>query len=274
MTIALTIFTTVVHELATFAVNKTLQTKAFDAVYIFSDKKLEITHPHYWIEISPKLDRQACSHFLLKNLGDYIETDHVLIIQPDGMATKAQYWDDEFLNYDYIGAPYNINEKHTNDGIVNHFGLTQYKDVNKWVVGNGGFCLRSKKLLNALQSSDIDGMVTNPHTGEKYYGEDFQITFINRELLENKFDIKFAPIEVALRFSTERLADNGMSYGFHGWQNMPWFLTEDECIFYLQNLRPNWDYYRLNRLAGFFYENGYYNAMTVLNNLREQWNAL
>ena len=56
----------------------------------------------------------------------------MLIIQHDGFILNHKAWDNEFLNYDYIGAPV-------------------YWMGNKLIeVGNGGFSLRSKKLLKII----------------------------------------------------------------------------------------------------------------------------
>ena len=274
MTLSLVLVSNINHELAEFSLNKSLQTINFDDILIFSNKQIRSTHAYNYIPIDNSFDRISYSMFCMKNMVDYIETDHVLITQPDGMAINSEYWSDEFLEYDYIGPPYNLNEEHTNKGLVDHFGLPVYKNVNRWIVGNGGFSLRSKKLLKALQDDRITEYVLNQETGQKFYGEDLQITLLHRDLLEKDYGIKFAPIEVALRFATERLVDNGMSFGFHGWQNIPWFLSEEECLFYLSHLRPNWDEYRLSRLMGFLYEKQYYTAMMKVNELRSEWDKL
>lgn len=274
MTLSLVLVSNINHKLSQFSLNKSLETIHFDDVLVFSDQKLDITHPYHHIKIDPSFDRTSYSVFCLKNMINYINTDHILITQPDGMAVNSNYWSDEFLEYDYIGPPYNIGEHDTNKGIVENFGYSEYKNTQKWIVGNGGFSLRSKKLLNALQDDRITEYVLNKQTGQSFYGEDLQITLIHRKILEDDYGIKFAPIDVALRFATERLVDNGMSFGFHGWQNIAWFLTEEECIFYLNHLRPNWDEYRLNRLMGFLYEKQYYKAMMKVNELRTEWDKL
>ncbi len=49
---------------------------------------------------------QAYSLFLLKELAARIRTDHVLIVQWDGFILDPFAWRDEFLDYDYIGAPW------------------------------------------------------------------------------------------------------------------------------------------------------------------------
>jgi len=70
------------------------------------------------------------SDFMIKELYKYIETDFALIIQHDGFVLNASAWSDSFLQYDYIGGPWY------------HLG-----DLR---VGNGGFSLRSKKLVDWL----------------------------------------------------------------------------------------------------------------------------
>ena len=55
MTITLALVTTVSHELAQFSLNKSLSTIKFDDVLIFSDRKIDITHPHRYVEIPKTL---------------------------------------------------------------------------------------------------------------------------------------------------------------------------------------------------------------------------
>lgn len=124
--------------------------------------------------------------FFMANGKLKIETDFVLIAQMDGFIINPSAWSDDFLKYDYIGAPWP-------DGIV----------------GNGGFCLRSKKLLDALK--DISKIFSD----ERYHPEDLYICKTKRNLLETEYGIKFAPFEVANRFSVENRPYMGQ-FGFHG----------------------------------------------------------
>ena len=39
-------------------------------------------------------------------LKEYINSEHVLVIQDDGHIVNPDIWDDNFLDYDYIGAPW------------------------------------------------------------------------------------------------------------------------------------------------------------------------
>lgn len=118
----------------------------------------------------------------------HVETSHVLVIQWDGFILNPNMWDPDFLKYDYIGAVW-----------------PQHPDTP---VGNGGFSLRSRRLLRALLDNDME--LTSP--------EDECVVIRNRELLESKYEIRFAQSDVANRFSIER-TEWRPSFGFHGFFN-------------------------------------------------------
>lgn len=113
------------------------------------------------------------SHFFVKKLYEHVETDFVLVIQYDGFILNPESWTDEFLNYDYIGAPW------------------WYEDENN--VGNGGFSLRSKKLLDVLYQ---DESIVEHHP------EDHHIARTYGNYLRSK-GIVFAPESIASKFSIE-----------------------------------------------------------------------
>lgn len=133
---------------------------------------------------------EAYSEFMIKYLDQEIKTDHALVIQYDGYVLNWEAWRDEWLQYDYIGAPW------------------WYKDGKN--VGNGGFSLRSKKLISIL-ATDPEIKQTHP--------EDHHICRTYRAHLEKKHGIKFAPEHVAADFSIEGWKGdrnyNGQ-FGFHG----------------------------------------------------------
>jgi hypothetical protein len=123
----------------------------------------------------------------------YRHITHVLITQCDGYVLNADKWDDEFLNYDYIGAPFIYDEN---------------------TVGNGGFSLRSIRLLKELQRGVDEGR----RFYTMYAPEDGVICNVYRDALEAR-GIKFAPLSVARRFSTEtgNYLSNPLkdTFGFH-----------------------------------------------------------
>jgi glycosyltransferase involved in cell wall biosynthesis len=115
--------------------------------------------------------KEAYSTYMITEAHKHINTTHALIFQHDGYVHNWQAWDDDWLQYDYIGAPW-----HYNDGMA---------------VGNGGFSLRSKRFMEACSR-----MVKIHHP------EDHHICRTYRKQLEAE-GMKFAPIEVAERFSFE-----------------------------------------------------------------------
>lgn len=150
------------------------------------------------------------SHFILKELINYIKTPHVLIVQWDGFIINASNWDDRFLLYDYIGAVW-----------------PQFGDSRN--VGNGGFSLRSKRLMERLLEPDI----------ETHHPEDVCICRTNRSILENKYSIKFAPEEIADNFSAERKRITEKTFGIHGLANLGIALTEPELAKLVQKCPPD-----------------------------------
>ncbi len=133
----------------------------------------------------------AYSEFVLNNLVNYVDTSHCLLSQWDGHVISGSRWRKEFLDYDYIGASW-----------------PQFADGQD--VGNGGFSLRSKRLMELCRSS---GFV-------RHHPEDLAIGRTNRAWLEEQ-GIRFAPKDVANMFSAERAGDSRCSFGYHGAFNMP-----------------------------------------------------
>ena len=147
--------------------------------------------------------RAAYSQFMVKELARYITTDYALVVQWDGFVIDGNMWTNEFWNYDYIGAKW----PHV---------------TGEFRVGNGGFSLRSKRLLGALTDS---GITLNPDENE-----DEAICIRYRELLETKYGIAFADERVADRFAFDVGRPVGPTLGFHGVFNFWQVLTDDELI--------------------------------------------
>lgn len=141
--------------------------------------------------IAPIASSADYSDFLLVKLIDYVSSPHCLIVQWDGFVLDADRWAPDFLDYDYIGAPW-PQFSHGHD------------------VGNGGFSLRSRRLLEACRDSRF----------HKSHPEDVAICRVNRELLEREHQIRFADRLTASRFAFERGPPDEPTFGFHGVFNM------------------------------------------------------
>ncbi len=137
--------------------------------------------------IAPIVSREAYSALVLKGLRPYVETPHALVIQWDGYVVNPAAWDPAFLDCDYVGAKWYWHEAGTR-------------------VGNGGFSLRSRRLLAALEDPRI--VLTDE--------EDTTIGRTFRPLLEREHGIRFADEALADRFSFEAAYPIGRPFGFHG----------------------------------------------------------
>lgn len=142
--------------------------------------------------LSPDIrSKEEYSKFCMRELYKHVTTSHMLVFQHDGYVNNWKAWDNDWLQYDYIGSPW------------------WYTDGMN--VGNGGFSLRSRRLMEIVAT---DPTITEMHP------EDHQICRTYRAYLESKYGIKFAPQEVAEKFSFEgfRQPDKFLSdqFGRHG----------------------------------------------------------
>ncbi|PXA99276.1 hypothetical protein DMC47_04225 [Nostoc sp. 3335mG] len=163
-----------------------------------------------WRRIAPIRSRGAYSRFMLDHLVRHIETGFALVAQWDGYVLDGSRWLDDFMEYDYIGAPW---PQFSNGGTV----------------GNGGFSLRSKRLLEACRGLPMKD-------GE---AEDVVICRNARPALEGSHGLRFAPESVARRFAYERTAKQGDEFGFHGVFNMVKGMCPSEFAALLATLEPS-----------------------------------
>lgn len=164
----------------------------FAACKLFTDAPVRPDHPGISVVQIQKLDSSAAySNFLLSQLVDHVETSHCLVAQWDGHVIDARRWRAEFLDYDYIGASW-----------------PQFDDGHD--VGNGGFSLRSRRLMEACR--DPQFRASHP--------EDLAIGRENRCWLEER-GLRFASTVLADLFATERCGNLETSFGYHGAWNMP-----------------------------------------------------
>jgi hypothetical protein len=150
------------------------------------------------------------SHYMIYNLQNHINTEYCITVQHDGYILRPEKWTDEFFNWDYIGAPWPINP----NAYITPFG----ENIR---VGNGGFSFRSKKLLEVPNHINIPFEVNignfYKHMNANSFNEDGNICVHNRHLYEY-MGCKFAPIEIAAKFSQEIQTyetKNIEPFGFH-----------------------------------------------------------
>lgn len=194
----------VTHPLTKYAIETTLKNLNASKVLFFGGKPLGLGET--FIPINQLASVNDYSTFVLKSLWSFIDTDYALIVQWDGFAVNADCWTDEFLSVDYIGAPW----QWATDGVS---------------VGNGGFSLRSAKLISACKDGEVR---QNP---EVLFGmiEDVLICRYFREHFESR-GIRYAAPELASRFSYETGTRPGPTFGFHGLVNLPFYVCEKDLL--------------------------------------------
>lgn len=154
--------------------------------------------PDAWViyDNRPSQTWKECQHVQATQLTNMFETSHLLHCEWDGYPLNLDKWDPAFMEYDYIGAPWE-------PGNI-HYGNNR--------VGNGGFSLSSKRFRDAL----LEFEPIYP----KYAPSDVWFAQVMHKRLE-EMGMKFAPLDVAIRFSFELPIPEfnwnpDDSFGFHG----------------------------------------------------------
>ncbi len=151
------------------------------------------------------------NYFVVYKLVEHIDTSHCLLVQPDGFVLFPEKWQNSWLDYDYIGAPWPLSK----DSYLDPWGKSHR-------VGNGGFSLRSKKLLQVPTKVNVPWEINNSDfykmpEGVSNYHEDGNICVHNRHIYEQE-GCKFAPVNVAVKFSQESKipeCEGVTPFGFH-----------------------------------------------------------
>lgn len=176
---------------------------------------------YQFIQIPPFGSVGDWGRFIVFELHKYIETEFVLLVHADGFVVNPDKWNNNFLNYDYIGAPWAL--PRDNFSFRDFYG-------NIVRVGNS-VSLRSKKLLKmpteiGLEWDDFD---------HGFAHEDGFLCVQHRHSLQER-GIKFAPLSVAVHFSREKTIPENRNiepFAFHKWSAK----NRDYPCF---GHRPNW----------------------------------
>ena len=194
-------------EATLYAMRRAMALIDFGDSVIFTDDTALVAGPGIRIEIIPRITSSSdYSDFMLGKLVDHVLKNHCLVVQWDGFPTHPENWDPAFLQYDYIGAPW-----------------PQFTDGHD--VGNGGFSLRSRRLMELCRLPQF--LPSHP--------EDVAICRLNRPLLESA-GMRFADSATASRFSRERTGSWSETFGFHGVFNMVEALGQEQFWDLYQNL--------------------------------------
>lgn len=194
-------------KFASLAIKMVQRLSIVENIITFTDTPFEEIENITFIHTPPLKSNNEYGHIIFERLPEIITSQHVLIFQWDGFPLNPDRWKDDFLGYDYIGAP-----------------------IGSWM-GNGGFSLRSKKLLDTLKELGITVDLTNP-----YDQPEDQIICTHKKNILESHGIRFAPLQVASQFSFQSGLINKNVFGFHGPFNLPIFFSESDLIKYADNI--------------------------------------
>ncbi len=199
----------------------------FGETKFISDK--EINEPGIeWIKCEEMTSLHDYSFFMVNEFPQFINTEFVLVIQADGFIINPHKWTDIFLEYDYIGAPWPHEP--------------QWGFAGDTRVGNGGFSLRSKKLIDMPLKLNL----SNRDKAVDVWHEDAYYCVAQRKALQEN-GCKFAPLEVAKHFSHEiyEVDLEGIEpFGFHSRPRKEFYDFKNEHI-RRAKLRPQYYNYIL-----------------------------
>jgi Protein of unknown function (DUF5672) len=201
--VTLVMIETLCHALAKLSLEDCLAQAEFGEVLVFADQFNELRIPGASHHRVPNWSSKVgWSEFSWHGVPRCVRTLHALFIQWDSWIIDCGMWRGNFLRYDYIGAPW------------------WYADGRN--VGNGGFSLRSKRLMDFLRKHRERFPVTTS-------ADDDLLCRGYRRALEAEAALHWAPEQVALDFAFERIRPSHQSqhFGFHGTFNWPFVLDAD-----------------------------------------------
>jgi hypothetical protein len=198
---------------------------AFGKKIIYTYQKPTIDSGDFEIKIIDEIPYNKFNNFVLQKYSELFDTDYAINFHSDGFIQNQEAWNDNFLEYDYIGAPLKI-----------PITQTEYRAV----VGNGGFSLRSRKICEEIKNLSSSGYLPKhlDVLGDtlitkdifkmipSFFGnEDVYISFFCNKILKEK-GFKIADFHTASLFSTEYFSalntkysespkDMVSSFGFH-----------------------------------------------------------
>jgi hypothetical protein len=159
----------------------------FGDAILFSDKMYLPSSASIKLVVVPPLRGwEAVNRVWWHEVPELVKTSHFLIVQWDSWVLNAASWDPDWLQYDYIGAPWPWHQIYR--------------------VGNGGFSLRSRRLHDHLAHRRLRYPLAHP--------EDDALCRRYRPMLEAE-GFMWAPESAARCFSFEH-GDAAATFGFHG----------------------------------------------------------
>ena len=206
--VSLVLIETREHSLAALALRDCLCKAEFGDVLVFTDNREAFSDLTWcgkvrFIEVPDWSDKLGWSKCFWYEVPKHVHTSHALGIQWDSWIVAPEMWRHEYLETDYIGAPWPF-----------------YKDG--LAVGNGGFSLRSTRMMRYIRRHR-DKFPCNTDIDDNLYCRKY------RPILEDAGFIWAAePMAYDFAFECDRPNPEKPSFGFHAAANFDYGCEGDE----------------------------------------------
>lgn len=191
------------HDLAELALKDCERKVSFGDVLVFTDRVSQFQRAdRRVIPVSDWDTKLGWSKCFWMDVPLHVRTSHALCIQWDSWVVDTSAWQDCFLQYDFVGAPW------------------WYQDGLN--VGNGGFCLRSSRMMRYIR---------------KHRGSYPVVTDLDDDLFCRRYrpglqavGFEWAPEPIAQAFAFEIVRPNKdqKHFGFHAVYNFNYGCEGDE----------------------------------------------
>lgn len=197
------------HELIRLAITDIVLKIKFGGIVIHTDKPelIGIPAPATYVRVPDWPNKIAQGSFYYMDAAVAAKTSHALLMEWDAGLRDVMCWTDEFLKYDYIGAPW------------------VWARGTRHTVGNGGFVLLSKRMADHVHANRNTFRIKT----------DVDYSQVRRIQLEREIGAKWAPQELAYQFSYEHgferhRSESKPSFGYHDIFNWPLAMSREEVI--------------------------------------------
>lgn len=93
-------------ELTTLALHHSLAQVSFGEVVVCTPEPIAMPSDARWVKTPRWRSREECQNFQFCELPELVRTDFLLLVHYDAWILDGSLWEDEFLNYDWMGAPW------------------------------------------------------------------------------------------------------------------------------------------------------------------------
>jgi len=171
------------------AIEYSLKGMSFEKVQLFAHYNPQPDSKDYeFIKIDTFSSVGEWGKFIIFELYKFITTKHIILIHADGFIVNPESWNNEFLKYDYIGAPWQLPK--------DNFSFRDY--YGNIIRQGNSVSLRSYNILKLPSEKNIKWKADHD-----FFHEDGFLCVLSRHLLI-KEGIEFAPLSVACKFSHEK----------------------------------------------------------------------